>query len=236
MVLTNQITIKIKIKIKINININIKQMNMELFNNLCQFILDTSTKYKIDETHNISHSMNVLHYAHSMYETEVRLNPIIAEHVNIIYIAAVLHDMCDKKYMDEKEGIQNLRNYMRDVLTIEELDVISKIISTMSYSSVKKNGYPNDLGIYNLAYHIVREADLLSAYDIERCIIYQVKHENYEYLNSFNEMKQLFQIRVLKYIKDQLFITEYSKKKSQELHDNSILKLTELEKNYNLFI
>jgi len=180
--------------------------------------------------------MDVFHYANEIYNDCVYISPFLKEQKNIIFTSAILHDMCDKKYMDEKEGIDNLRNYMKDVLTLEELDVVSKIISTMSYSTVKKNGFPNDLGIYNLAYHIVREADLLSAYDIERCIIYQVEHEKYNYLNSFNEVKKIFENRVFEYINDKLFITDYSNKKSKELHEASIVKLIELENNYGLFI
>jgi hypothetical protein len=125
---------------------------------------------------------------------------------------------------------------MKDVLSKEELDIVSKIIYSMSYSTVKKNGYPEDLGIYNLAYHIVREADLLSAYDIERCVIYQVQHENSNYFDSLVEMKKLFNKRVFQYINDELFKTNYSKKKSKELHEKSVIKLLELEKNYRNII
>jgi HD superfamily phosphodiesterase len=207
-----------------------------LINFSFQYVTKTSELYNIDESHSFRHSMDVFHYASEIYNHCIYTSPFLKEQQKIIFTSAILHDMCDKKYMDEKEGIQNLRNYMSDVLTIEELDIISKIISTMSYSTVKKNGYPNDLGIYNLAYHIVREADLLSAYDIERCIIYQVKHENYNYLNSFTEVEKIFKNRVFNYIDDGLFITEYSKKKSRELHYNSLFKLIELEKKYKSMI
>ena len=42
-----------------------------------------------------------------------------------------------------------------------DLEVIGKIIGTMSYSKVKANGYP-DLGEYQLAYHIVRGSGFIS--------------------------------------------------------------------------
>ena len=44
----------------------------------------------------------------------------------------------------------------------------------MSYSKVKVHGYP-ELGDYQLAYHIVRESDLLTAYNIPRSIVYNCK-------------------------------------------------------------
>ena len=88
-------------------------MNMKLLNDLCEFILLTSAKYKIDESHDISHSMDVLHNAYAIYEIEKDICPIIKEHRNIVYIAAALHDMCDKKYMDEKEGIKEIEKIFR---------------------------------------------------------------------------------------------------------------------------
>jgi len=65
-------------------------------------------------------------------------------------------------------------------MSSSDLEIIGKIIGTMSYSKVKANGYP-ELGEYQLAYHIVREADLLAAYDIDRCIIYTMYRDNCEY-------------------------------------------------------
>ena len=76
-------------------------MNMKLFNELSKFILHTSSKFKIDDSHNIIHSMNVLHFAHNIYEHELPIHPGLKDHKNIIYLSATLHDMCDNKYMDE---------------------------------------------------------------------------------------------------------------------------------------
>ena len=78
--------------------------------------------------------------------------------------------MCDKKYMDEKEGIKEIEKFLESKLSDDEINIILSIITTMSYSTVKANGYP-DLGFYQTAYHIVREADLLSAYNFDRCVI-----------------------------------------------------------------
>ena len=85
---------------------------MKLFNDLSRFILTTSSKYKIDESHDISHSMKVLHYAHNIYKHELRYNPGISGHTNIIYISATLHDMCDNKYMDESKGLEQILGFL----------------------------------------------------------------------------------------------------------------------------
>jgi hypothetical protein len=121
---------------------------------------------------------------------------------------------------------------MKKYMVSEELEATTKIISSMSYSTVNKYGYPN-LGIYNTAYHIVRESDLLAAYDIERSLIYQLTHENYNFTDSIKETTKIITDRVLKYREKNLFLTEYSKKKSEELHLKCVKNLIHFQNNYN---
>jgi len=196
-------------------------MNMELFNELSQFILETSIKYKIDETHNISHSMNVLHLAHAIYETELLINPSIVAHKKIIYLAAALHDMCDKKYMNEAEGLAEINAFLNSKITDAENVAIASIITTMSYSKVKKDGFP-DLGIYQRAYHIVREADLLTAYDFDRCMIDHMKVNHGNFKDSFYKAEELFQHRVFRHADDNLFTTEYALEQYPGLHTQAL--------------
>ena len=143
------------------------------------------------------------------------------EQREIISLSAIVHDMCDKKYMNETAGIINIKNYMKDYLPSQELEVVTNIISRMSYSKVKKNGYP-DLGKYQQAYHIVREADLLAAYDFDRSVIYNIMRNKCNYIDSLYESKELFEKRILNYRKDKLFITSYSKNKSVLLHKKAL--------------
>lgn len=196
-------------------------MNMELFNDLCRFILETSIKYNIDETHNISHSMNVLHLAHAIYETELHTNPYIEEHKNIIYLAATLHDMCDKKYMNESEGLAEINAFLNYKITDDENAAVASIITTMSYSKVKKDGFP-DLGIYQRAYHVVREADLLTAYDFDRCMIYHMKVNHGNFKESFYKAEELFEHRVFRHGDDNLFRTEYALRQYLGLHNQAM--------------
>ena len=120
---------------------------MKLFSILFNYVLFTISKYNIDESHGLSHAMNSLTYANSIFETEVIEKPHIASHEKIIYISSVLHDMCDKKYMDQKTGIQDISKFISSFghehsLTSDEINVVENIIGTMSYSYVKKNGFP----------------------------------------------------------------------------------------------
>jgi hypothetical protein len=121
-----------------------------------------------------------------------------------------------------------MNKYMKDYISNEELMVVSNIIKTMSYSKVKKYGYP-DFKEHQPAYHIVREADLLAAYDLNRCIIYKMMRDKFNYTDALLESKNLFETRVLNYRKDKLFVTNYSKNKSLLLHKNALNDMEHLD-------
>jgi len=190
---------------------------LNLINHAFNYVVDTSKKFDIDESHALKHSMEVFGFAKKIYENELVINPQLENQRELIYMAAIGHDMCDKKYMNEKEGIERYQNYLSDFMSPYDITIIGQIIGTMSYSKVKVNGYP-DLGDYQLAYHIVREADLLSAYDIDRCIMYTMHCNNFSYCEALEEALKLFDYRVFKMRKDRLFITNFSKKESLKLH------------------
>lgn len=200
-----------------------------LINRGFRYVIETCDIHKIDESHALKHSMEVYNFAKKIYESELVQNSYLEEQKEIIYMTAIGHDMCDKKYMNETEGILKYQKYISEYIKPTDVEVIGKIIGTMSYSKVKINGYP-DLKEYQLAYHIVREADLLSAYDIDRCVIYGMYVEKLEYDAALKRAIELFESRVLKYRSDNLFITKYSKKESLKMHNNAKRNLDFLKK------
>ena len=180
-------------------------------------VMHLTKKYDIDESHSLKHSMEVMRFAYDIFASELLKNPHLAEQETVILASAILHDMCDRKYVpDEAAAIQEIRDFMAGHLTEQELDVIVSIVTTMSYSKVKKNGYP-ELGEWQLAYHIVREADLLAAYDIDRCVIFGMAVTKLNYTDAFARATELYRERVLTYRSDGLFVTDWSKRKSLEL-------------------
>jgi len=197
---------------------------MKLYTTLFQFVMSTVAKYKIDESHGLSHSFQILAFAHSIYECEAIKYPEIAPHEKIIYISAIIHDMCDHKYMDVDSGLDTIVSFLssNEVFQLNENDifVIRDIINTMSYSKVKEFGFP-DHGKYQQAYHIVREADLLCAYDFDRCMIYHMHTRNTGIENAFRDSCNLFDVRVFRHESDGLFTIEYSKQLSQILETQS---------------
>lgn len=203
-----------------------------LLNFAFSYVAKFSKIYNIDESHALKHSMETFRFANEIYNAEVIKNPYLEEHQDIIFVSSILHDMCDKKYMPEKIGVSIINQHMSEYMPKPKLDVISNIITTMSYSKVMKNGFPK-LDKYQLAYHIVREADLLAAYDIDRCIIYGMMVEKLSYIDAILRAIELFDTRVLKYRDDKLFITETSDKLSLKLHKKSLHDIAQLKLLYN---
>lgn len=201
-----------------------------LINELFKFVVRTSALYNIDESHSLKHSMDVYQYANTIFYQEVIKNPYLMEQKSIIDSCAILHDMCDNKYVEETIGLKNINDFLTNKFQQDEIYTINQIIQTMSYSKVKKNGYPI-ISKYQDAYHIVRQADLLAAYDIDRAIIYgmMVKDQNYE--EALSESIQLFDKRVLQHITDNLFYHESAVEISKKLHHEAELKINELRKN-----
>jgi hypothetical protein len=191
-------------------------------------------KHSIDESHSLGHSMEVVHYTNRIYTDNVIKYPELHNQAAVIYTAAIIHDMCDKKYLDQKDGIHQINDLLKHKMNYHEIDKVDKIISTMSYSTVKKNGYP-DLGNYQMAYHIVREADLLTAYDFDRSIIYHMYKTDGDFLKSYENAIDLFNNRVLKHHTDNLFITDYSKKKGLELHEKALIQMNTWQKIINTY-
>jgi HD superfamily phosphodiesterase len=192
---------------------------MSLLSKLFHFVLITTNKYGIDESHGLSHSMNVLHYANKIYENEVTSYPILKNQEKLIYVSAILHDMCDKKYVDENSALKEIEIFLQaeHALTPVEINMSKQIMSTMSYSKVKEFGFPI-MGGYQKAYHVVREADLLTAYDFDRCMIYNMNKNGVTIDEAFENARELFNKRVLLHNEHELFQFEYSKKESQILH------------------
>jgi hypothetical protein len=202
---------------------------MNLYNYLYNYVVLTCKKYNIDESHAIKHSMDVFYISNRIFEMELIKKPHLEKYKTILDISSILHDMCDKKYMAEADGINNIIDYLKNTVSENDLDISLKIMSTMSYSTVKKNGFPS-LGEYQDIYDCVREADLLTSYDFDRCIIYDMYKNNNSYETSFILAKTIFQERMLLYIQQNLFKTEYAKIHAPKLEKKCQIRINSLER------
>jgi hypothetical protein len=205
-----------------------------LLSKIITYVVATSAKFGIDESHGLSHSLQTLYYANQIFDREVIHRGYIKPQERLIYISAAIHDMCDKKYMDEATGVANICQYLNTInagpvnksplLYKYEVEAVGKIISTMSYSKVKRYGFPN-LSEFQTAYHIVRESDLLAAYDFDRSMIYNIHHNNATLDEAFHNARELFMTRVLKQIDDKLFFTDYAREEAHNLHADAIVRM-----------
>jgi hypothetical protein len=196
---------------------------------LFDFVLKTSLRHNIDESHAVKHSMDVFFYANKILHKE-NLNQCVRSK-NIVNVCASLHDMCDSKYVNEDKGWVQLEELLQPNMNPKDLHVSKNIIMTMSYSKVIKNGFPTSFSKEDLLlYHIIREADLLTSYDFERCIIYAMYKKNIGYKEAFIQAEELFNNRMFMYLKNNLFVTNYSKKEASRLHQKATQKIIDLKK------
>ena len=194
---------------------------------LFKFVIAVSARHNIDESHSLGHSMRVFQFASIIAREESRWvsnSTIFVNHMPIIQAAAILHDTCDKKYRNEEEGLLEVGKLLRTQMPEEQVKATTDIIRHMSYSKVKKFGMP-DLGEYQPAFHCVREADLLDAYDFDRSMIYHMMSNDTELKKSYENACALFESRVLKHADDGLLLTRYAKKEHPILSRTAIIRM-----------
>lgn len=204
-----------------------------LLTKIFHYIAATSVKFGIDESHSMLHSMNTLIHSTNILREEIKTKPNLKKQEKIIHTAALIHDMVDSKYVNTDAAVLRLRSHFRNDFTPTELDTIIKIVSTMSYRKVKKDGYPR-LDEYQTAFHIVREADLLCSYDFDRAITYKIQ-KKFSFEDAYLDSCEFFNYRVLKIIDDDLFFHDYSKKTAQKLHNEAIERMWIWKKIYDLY-
>lgn len=191
------------------------------------FVAMQSVKYKIDSTHGLAHSMNTLFYADMIYREEVTMNPALEPYRDVVYTSAVLHDMCDKKYVDKEEGVREMRVLMKDKMPDADVEAVIDIVSTMSYSYIQDNGFPEwSSPLMQTAYHMVREADLLTSYDVDRSILYHLhKMSKPDIRHAFANANELFAFRVLTLRQRNYFTTRVGKRESERLERGAMDRL-----------
>lgn len=181
-------------------------------NKLFQFVMAISKRYDIDESHGLGHSMRVFQFAERIAREEVKYvqNPeILVEQHSVIQAAAILHDTCDRKYRVVENGLSEIGELISPLMLPDKVDATMRIIDNMSYSKIKVKGMP-DLGEYQTAFNVVREADLLDAYDFDRSMIYHMHRNGKTLEESYEDACDLFEKRVFKHVDDGLLTTRYA--------------------------
>jgi len=167
-----------------------------------EFVEKMCWKYCIDESHNVTHSLDCIQFANLLLDENKNVS---RDEKTVILFAAAVHDTVDKKYTQSSFAVKEVRDFFESIdLPHELIEPIVSIITTMSYSYLldrQKNGlsFPNH-GKWQNAYHIVRHADLLCSYRVKRCLQYQ-KHLTPDISDedAMERVRHLFQVRVFAY-------------------------------------
>lgn len=203
---------------------------------LFEFGVETIRQFNIDWSHGMDHALQVLKYARqivALYQQDFPDRELIpgwpnVEAQRLIDVAALVHDWIDKKYMVESVGADRLRDrfdrenfpYTREILMI---------ITSISFSkrvARKKQDLPMiDLGPLQLAAEIVADADMLDAYDPERCLTFQ-RRFNYPEERQRQIVKEVLVDRVLQYL-DHYMHTPYGQELAKPLHDQLLVYVRE---------
>jgi HD superfamily phosphodiesterase len=194
---------------------------------LFQFVIAISARHNIDESHSLGHSMRVLYFAEQIAAEEplyISSPKILENDRPIIQAAAILHDTCDKKYRDERTGLLEIRDFLAPMMPSQQIAETCRIIENMSYSKVTKTGMPN-LGIYQTAFNVVREADLMDAYDFDRSMMYHIYKYNKSIEDAYKDATELFERRVCKHADDGLLTTQYAVRRHPELTQIAMMRM-----------
>lgn len=173
---------------------------------LFNFIEQQCTKYKIDKSHGSKHAWGTALTAKKLLKT---LANVTEQEERVAIYSAALHDTCDSKYCPIQEATNEIRGFLLGIQWApEEVEAVLSIITTMSYSKLKKNvkegiiEYPEH-GEWMRAYHVARNADLLEGYIVARCVLYnqhiypeKTEDEHWE------RATQLFNERVFTYVSE----------------------------------
>ena len=195
-----------------------------MLNQVVDFIQKTCILFNIDDSHGLGHAIKTL-----LWSLRISKDMKLTFHESkVIQLSCLLHDMCDKKYMDEQFGVNRIRIFLSETVK-EDPGVVERvifIITTMSYSKVIKVGYPDFTSdpSTEMCYHIVRNSDLLESYDPERCIGYHVRCGGSR-KDGIIRMFEIFEDRVLKLIAKGYINLESAKEYAAELHIKALVEL-----------
>lgn len=198
-----------------------------LVKNSLSLVSQFSIINNIDKSHNEHHSKEVLFWAVDIMESQNK--KFTRSELNIIIQSCILHDLVDKKYSPDEKFV---KNYLANLHSTEEIDTIMNIITTMSYSKIFKDNtiiFPDWIqdSPYNECFHITREADLLSSYNIARMIEYR-KNLNMPDPMIREEIPIFYSNRIANLIKHRFFLHDGAENRASQLDEIGRLKLLAL--------
>lgn len=199
---------------------------------LFEFVNKMCADYGIDESHGVKHAKGTAARAQQILKTLELVSP---EERRMAVYAAALHDTCDHKYTDVEEASGKIKEWLISAgWSKEDADALIGIITTMSYSQLKKKNssglepiYP-DHGKWSRAYHVARSADILESYIVARCILYD-RHISPSKTDDehWQRAEELFKERVFRYRIERWLMIPEAVRQSIELEEVAKLCLSQ---------
>lgn len=198
-------------------------------NNICQAVAEYLNANKFDSSHDINHATRVAVNCADIINVG---NYDLGADKTIVITAGFVHDMVDSKYVDD--AAQTIvRRVLETHFDASACDDILQIINNISYS---KRIARRAAGLkmidmatarLQLMTEIVCDADMLDAYDPQRCIDYGINKLGLG-ADVHKHVKKILSERVLLY-RDNFFNTTAGRELSLPLHDElAVYVLTHL--------
>lgn len=172
-----------------------------------ELIKQHGIKYKIDESHNEIHSKEVLYYGAELIKDE-KLSDVEKK---ILILGCLFHDVVDKKYLHPNDNPQELLKEMLFEIEqdVEIIKYTTLFINNISYSKtvILDEHYepcfvePDFLHnhTHRKMYHYIRNADLLSSYNLRRAFLYHYyKYPNLPFEEIVKDVITLYYNRMKK--------------------------------------
>ncbi len=207
-----------------------KLLNPITMQKMINFVNHMCEIYSIDNSHGIEHSFGTMNMAGIIVDHYLAIETTIIESLTqsrasfIIKVTAFIHDMIDDKYVKDSDMFN--ANLSLDTLLTQlefnlyEISIVHCIIDNMSYSKrqkIRKTGKDIDIGKYQLALAIIRDADLINAYNADRAWQFSVNNTPND-KNIYKTVYELMSNRVLTY-HDNEITTTIGKKLARIMHN-----------------
>jgi len=176
---------------------------------LYHYVTQWTRKYHIDRSHNIVHAMDVAKLAQSIAPFNMS-----TQRVMDVMVVSLLHDTIDRKYVNTTIQKPKIITLLREEMGYHDRDAqcLVRIMETMSHSATITNHstFHEPTWLQKMeestreTFHIVRQADLLASFDVERMLQYKyyrmfehVPNRETRIQLAVEDTKTMFQVRLV---------------------------------------
>lgn len=197
----------------------------------------------IDNSHNHVHSKEVLHWATEILrrlDTDERQK---ISNIGCLHIGhcALLHDLLDKKYDTELSVKDQVHLHLGQWFPAPQAQQMINVMEGISYSKTVRTGADGNRSVefplwvrdhpeWSQVYHVVREADLLAAYNLARMVEYRrCRFPELSIDEIRADMRSLFDRRIRTMVDDGLFVHRPVADLAAVLNEIAVLRMEHLD-------